>query len=43
MARRTFDVIDVTDYAAPGIMRRARAPQGGTRWPTGFWLPEHAA
>ena len=33
-------MVDVTDYAAPGIMRRARAPQGGARWPARFWLPD---
>jgi hypothetical protein len=43
MARRTFTMVDVTDYAALEIMRLADAPPGGTRWLAGLSLPERAA
>jgi len=43
MARRTSDVVDVTDYAARRIMRRGPAPPGGACWLAGVWPGKHAA
>ena len=43
MARRTFDVIDICDYAARRIMRREPALAGGAGWPAGVLRGEHAA
>ena len=36
-------MVDVTDYAALEIMRRAQAPPGGACGSAGLSLPEHAA
>jgi len=43
MARRTFDVVDVTDYAAPELMRRTPTQPGGAYWPAAVFGGEHAA
>jgi hypothetical protein len=43
MARRTFDVVDIIDYAARRIMRREPALAGGAGWPAGVLRGEHAA
>ena len=43
MARRTFDVIDICDYAERQVMQSGAAPAGGASCPAGLWLPEHAA
>ncbi|HLK01286.1 MAG TPA: hypothetical protein VKU39_15445 [Streptosporangiaceae bacterium] len=43
MARRTFDVVDIIDYAARRIMRRTLAPAGRACWPAVVVPGEHAA
>jgi hypothetical protein len=43
MARRTFDVIDVTDYAERQVMRSGAAPPGWVSCLAGLCFPEHAA
>jgi len=43
MARRTFSMVDVTDYAERQVMQSGAAPAGRASCPAGLWLPEHAA
>jgi hypothetical protein len=43
MARRTFDVIDICDYAERQVMQSGAAPAGWASCPAALWLPGHVA
>src|SRR5260370_42478045 len=43
MARRTFSMVDVADYAERQVMQSGAAPAGRASFPAGPRLPRHAA